>query len=367
VADMAGGVTGFSGKNTFGIKADFLARFFAEGLILVRDVIRQPAFASQEAEKIRPELLAQLKQQEDSLTSLAFQEFNSQLFGGHPYGLNSIGSENAIKSFTAAALEDIYFKHARPENLVLAISGDVKAEETKDLVVSLFGDWPRTEGPAAQDIEEEILPPARLSKEKIKEIHRDKEQVHLVIGFLGTTLKDPDRFGLEVLDTVLSGQSGRLFTELRDKQSLAYSLSSFSFFGLDTGAFGIYIGTSPEKKEQAINSVWNELKTIREERVAKEELDRAKNILISQYELALQTHSAQALELGLNETYGLGQDFGNRYIEAIREIDAAKVIEIARKYIVPDAYVMVAVGAELADKAGEPVDTSMGSSAVPEQ
>jgi zinc protease len=136
---------------------------------------------------------------------------------------------------------------------------------------------------------------------------------------------------------------------------------------LDTGAFGIYIGTSPEKKEQAINSVWNELKTIREERVEKEELDRAKNILISQYELALQTHSAQALELGLNETYGLGQDFGNRYIEAIREIDAAKVIEIARKYIVPDAYVMVAVGADLTDKAGESVGPGTGSSVEPQQ
>jgi zinc protease len=351
VADMAGGLTGFSGKNTFGIKADFLARFFNDGLVLVRDVLREPAFDPQEAEKIRPELLAQIKQQEDSLTSLAFQEFNSQLFGGHPYGLNSIGSEAAIKSFTAAALEDIYFQHAKPENMVLAISGDVKAEETKGLVVRLFGDWQSSKGQGEQEIEEEILPPARLTKEKIFTLSRDKEQVHLVIGFLGTTLKDPDRFGLEVLDTVLSGQSGRLFTELRDKQSLAYSLSSFSFFGLDTGAFGIYIGTSPEKKEQAIKSVWHELTTIREEKVSEEELERAKNILVSQYELALQTHSAQALELGLNETYGLGQDFGNRYIKAIREIDAAQVLAVARKYILPDAYVMVEVGAGLGEQA----------------
>jgi zinc protease len=363
VAGMAGKLTGFSGKNTFGVKADFLARFFPDGLALVRDVIREPAFAPQEAEKIRPELLAQLKQQEDSLTSLAFQEFYSQLFGGHPYGLNNIGSENAIKSFTAAALKDIYFQHARPENLVLAISGDVKAEETKDLVTRLFGDWQRTKSSPEQKIEEDILPPAVLTKEKILEISRDKEQVHLVIGFLGTTLKDSDRFGLEVLDTILSGQSGRLFTELRDKQSLAYSLSSFSFFGLDTGAFGIYIGTSPDKKEQAINSVWHELKIIREEKVGEEELRRAQNILISEYEMALQTHSAQALELGLNETYGLGQDFGSRYIQAIREIDAAKVREVARKYIHPNAYVMVAVGAGLADKATEPGADSMEPSA----
>ena len=362
VADIAGTLNGFSGKNTFGLKADFLARFFPDGLALVRDVIQEPSFDPLEAEKIRPELLAQLKQQEDSLTSLAFQEFNNLLFGGHPYGLNNIGSEQAIKSFTADALRQIYLQHAQPENLVLAISGDVKAEETKDMVVSLFGDWQATKSRAEQEIEEDILPPARLTEEKTREIIRDKEQVHLVIGFLGTTLNHPDRFGLEVLDTILSGQSGRLFSELRDKQSLAYSLSSFSLFGLDTGAFGIYIGTGPEKKEQAITSVWHELDTIRETKVEEDELNRAKNILISQYELAMQTHSAQALELGLNETYGLGHDFGNRYIEAIKEIGAAKVLEVARKYILPDAYVMVAVGAGGGEKVVAPEESSIQTS-----
>ena len=356
VADMAGSLTGFSGKNTFGLKADFLARFFPEGLTLVRDVIREPAFDKSEADKIRPELLAQLKQQEDSLTSLAFQEFNTILFEGHPYGLNSIGSEYAIKSFTAGALRDVYTQHARPDRLVLAISGDVKAEEARELVVRLFGDWQDRQGRVLQEIEEEILTPSMLTSVKNLEIVRDKEQVHLVIGFLGTTLKDSDRFALEILDTILSGQSGRLFSELRDKESLAYSLSSFSFFGLDTGTFGIYIGTSPEKKEQAIESVWQQLKMVREEKVSEEELKRAQNLLISQYELGMQTHSSQALELALNETYDLGQDFGNRYIQAIKEVDTARVLQTARKYILPGAYVMVAVGAGHAEKPEEAVD-----------
>jgi zinc protease len=345
VADMAGRITGFSGKNTFGIKADFLSRFFPDGLAIVRDIIREPAFDAAEVEKIRPELLAQLKQQEDSLTSFAFQEFNRIIFGGHPYGLNSIGSADAIKSFTSAALQEIYQKHAQPDHLVLAIAGAVKAEETRDLVVRLFGDWQAKKPLTEQEIEEEILPPSLLTEEKTFEVNRNKEQVHLVIGFQGTTLKDKDRFSLEILDTILSGQSGRLFAELRDKQSLAYSLSSFSFFGLDTGSFGIYIGTSPEKKNQAIESVWHELMTMREEEVGGEELERAKNILISQYELAIQTHSAQALELGLNETYGLGQNFGNKYIQSIEAIDAATVLEAAKKYILPEAHIFIAVGA----------------------
>ena len=99
------------------------------------------------------------------------------------------------------------------------------------------------------------------------------------------------------------GQSGRLFNELRDKQSLAYSLSAFSLFGLETGSFGIYIGTSPDKRDGVIKGLWKELYMIQEEKVTEEELTKAKNVLISQYEMGLQTHGAQAMEMGLNETY----------------------------------------------------------------
>ena len=349
---MAGGISGFNGKNTFGVKADFLARFFRDGMVLVRDVLRTPAFDPDEAEKIRPELLAQLKQQEDSLTSQAFREFNRLLFDGHPYGLNSIGSADAIQSFTAASLKEIYKQHARPDQLVLSIAGDVKAEEVRELAVELFGDWQAKKLAGGQEIEEEILPPSIPASIKKLEISRDKEQVHLVIGFMGATLKSPDRFRLELLDTILSGQSGRLFLELRDRQSLAYSLSSFSLFGLDTGSFGIYIGTSPDKMEQAIKGIWQEMENVRQEKVSDEELNRAKNILISQHELAMQTHSAQALEMGLNETYEMGQDFGSRYIETIKSVTVEEILAAAQKYILPDQYVMVAVGSGLSPDPG---------------
>ncbi len=346
VANMAGGLSGFNGKNTYGIKADFLSRFFEEGLLLVKDVIRTPAFDPAEAEKIRAQLLSQLKQQEDSLTGLAFKEFNKVLFDGHPYSLNTIGSEDAIKSFTVDSLNKKYESHASPDKLVLAVSGAVEARKVHELVEQYFGDWSERGDTLQSDIQEEILPPYRpLAPRKI-EISRDKEQVHLVIGFLGTTIDSADRYSLEVLEMVLSGQSGRLFTELRDRQSLAYSLSSFSLLGLDTGAFGIYIGTSPDKKEQAIKGIWEELNRVRESSVSETELTRAKNILIAQYELGLQTHSSQALEMALNETYNLGQDFGNRYIEKIEEVDVNSVLAVARKYILPDNFVMVSVGAQ---------------------
>jgi zinc protease len=286
-----------------------------------------------------------LKQQEDSLTSLAFIELNRLLFAGHPYGLNTAGSEEVLSSMNTNDLQSIYTEHAKPDRLVLSISGAVDAEEVRDLVARLFGSWKRDQSAGEVGFAEEILPPDLPKEPILFSITREKEQVHLVFGFLGAALDDPDRFALEVLETVLSGQSGRLFLELRDKQSLAYSLSSFSLLGVDTGAFGIYMGTSPDKKEQAISQIWQQLKKVREEKIDDEELTRAKNILLSQYELSLQTHAAQAMEMALNETYGLGQDFGYRYTKAIENIDTDMVLRVAQKYILPDQYVMVAVGA----------------------
>ncbi len=346
IADMAGSISGFNGKNTFGLKADFLSRFFKPSLHLLRDIILTPSFDAKETEKIRPELLAQLKQQEDSLPALTFREFNKLLFQGHPYGLNTAGREEAITSFTPDILRRIYSEHARPDKMVLSIAGDVKAEHVLKLVEESFGNWKAPEdSDDYEDFEESFLPPLAPAEPEIFSIEKDKEQVHIIIGFLGTTLTSEDRYGLEVLETILSGQSGRLFTELRDKMSLAYSLSAFSLFGIDTGSFGMYIGTSPEKKDRALEALWKELSRVQEEMVSEEELSRARNLLIGHYELGLQTHGSQAMEMGLNETYGLGQNFGNSYIDEIEKIDGQEVLRTAKKFILPDNYVMVTVGA----------------------
>ncbi len=133
VADMAGNLSGFNGKNTFGLKADFLSRYFAPALTLVRDVIVTPGFDPEEAEKIRPELLAQLKHQEDSMPSLAFREFNRMLFQGHPYGLNTIGAEGSLARLKVDELKGIYREHAVPDKMVLTVAGAVKAEEVKEI------------------------------------------------------------------------------------------------------------------------------------------------------------------------------------------------------------------------------------------
>ncbi len=341
--DMAGDIDGFNGRNTFGLKADFLSRYSKEAMTLVRDILLSPAFAPEEVKKLKPELLSQLKEQDDSLPSVAFREFNRILFQGHPYSLNVLGRREAIEAFTADELRNSYLAQARPDKLVLTVVGAVKAEKMRELVSSLFSGWKNEDKGDA--VEESFLVPPVPAKPVEFTLERDKAQIHLVLGFKGTTIKGKDRFALEILDTVLSGQSGRLFTTLRDQESLAYSLSAFSSPGIDTGAFGVYIGTSPEKRDAALSALWRELYRVRNEPISLDELEKARNLLIGHYELSLQTHSAQAMEMGLNETYGLGQDFGSRYIAALAKITPAEVQAAARKYIQPEHYCLVSVGA----------------------
>jgi len=343
VHELAGEITGFNGKNTFGLKASFLSRYFEDGMKLFADVLMKPAFDPAEADKIKPERLASLKQQEDNLAALAFKEFNRVLFQSHPYALNTLGSEEAIKTLTPELLKKLYKEHATPDQLVLAVSGDVKANEVFDVVQKLFGRW--TSDQQESDFEEFLAPEPPDAPEMFAVV-RDREQVHIVIGFIGTNLKSKDRYALEVLETVLNGQSGRLFMQLRDKQSLAYSLSSFSLLGIDTGSLGVYIGTSPDKKEEAIDSTWKELNKIRNTPITAAELEKAKNIIVGHYELSLQTNGSQAMDMALSEEYGLGLDFGHKYIHEVIQVTPEDVLRVAQKYILPEHYVMVTVGAE---------------------
>ena len=344
VADLAGEIEGFNGRNTFGVKGDFLARFFDQGLILLRDVLLTPAFDPEEAEKIRAELLAELRRQEDSLPSVGFREFNRALFRGHPYALNTLGSVTSLQNLTLETLREIYQQHARPDKLVLAVVGDVDAAGVKLQVEQLFGGWAATAVPDQSAVVESLLPPEPPTRPETINLSREREQIHIILGFLGTTLDGPDRYPLEILDQVLSGQSGRLFTELRDRRSLAYSLSSFSLLGTDTGAFGIYIGTGPENREEAIKEIWGQLFRVRGEPISAAEMERARNVLVGNYRLGLQSNGARAMEMALNETYGLGLDFSARYPEYLEAVTPEQVQEAARRYLQPERYILITVG-----------------------
>ncbi|MEJ5375196.1 MAG: pitrilysin family protein [bacterium] len=339
VEAMAGSLEGFSGRNTFGVQADFLSRFFPQAMELLSDVIMNPTFPEQELERERPRLIASVRREKDQPTAQVMRIFAQTLFRVHPYGLRQHGTEESLGALKRDDLKAFASRWLVPNNGVISIAGDVSLHEARKWVQRFMGGWRSAE----------FVPPPvpqEPALEQVRQVRQEAplQQVHVVLGFPGTTLQSPERFALEVLDNVLSGQGGRLFKELRDRQGLAYSVTSFSQVGLDPGYFGTYIATAPQNLERALEGLRKELQEVTRQEISPEELQRAKNNIVGTYEISQQTNAARAMSMALDERYGLGHDFGEKYPRLIQEVTAQQVLEAARNYLNLDRCVTVILG-----------------------
>src|SRR5262245_28286568 len=154
VESMAGDVSGFAGRSSFGVAAEVLRRDLGQGLELLADILREPAFEPDELEKKRADLLAALKHEDDDLFRVAFTLCTQHLFPNHPYGLRVLGTPKSVKALSRDDLLHWYRRYALPNNLVLAVAGDVEGDTIRQAVGRLFGSW--------QSAALELPPPGRL-------------------------------------------------------------------------------------------------------------------------------------------------------------------------------------------------------------
>ncbi|MGQ9776146.1 MAG: M16 family metallopeptidase [Thermodesulfobacteriota bacterium] len=335
VEKMAGNLSGFSGYNSFGLTFTFLSHHFEEAFSLFAEILKDPSFDIEELEKRKRLLLASIRQQEDYPDRIVFKLFRKTLYENHPYGMDPLGTEETVQKMTPKDLKEYYQRIMVPENLVLTFVGDVNINKVLTSVKKEFSYLPKKEFTLPQISIQS--PPEEIKK---KEIFRKKEQAHFVLGFPGLTFKDKDRYALEVLGAALSGQGGRLFYELRDKESLAYALAFLAHPNLDPGYIAVYMGTHPDKLDRAIEGVIRELKKVKEEGLTDDEIERAKRYLIGNFEINLQTNSSQANLISLDELYGIGFNHYERYVQEIQKVKKEEVDHVAKEYFRLEAYVI---------------------------
>jgi zinc protease len=323
VENMGAELSGYSGRNSFGLQGKFLQRDFEKGFRLFADSILDPTFPSEELEKKRIETLGALKQQKDQLTQATFLLFLEAHYGDHPYGRNPLGTENSVRGMTPSDLKEYYERWADPRNMVIAISGDIGVEEALAAVRKAFAEMPPRPGYEALGA---IPVPPHEAVRKAEEL-RDKQQAHFVIGYPGARFTDPDRYALDVLGSALAGMGGRLFVNLRDKKSLAYSVTSFSSEQVDPGFFAFYMGTSADKLDGAIADTLVEISDVKKGGVTQEEFDRAKRWMIGTYEIGLQSNSSYADKMVYNELYGTGYE---ETFAAPEKIAAVRISDVNR-------------------------------------
>jgi zinc protease len=339
IDDLAGSLGGAGGRNSMSLRGEFLSRHFDRGFELFSEVLNEPAFPQAEVDREKTRLLQDILTREDKPSGLAFDLFARTLFHSHPYRLSLMGEQASMERMTPEALRAYHAKHMDPSQLTLCVVGDVKVDEVLSRAQEAFG---RSRGKA-------VAPPP-VPREPALQAPRTNKRVlaraqsHLVYGFPGMRVTDPERRALEILSTVLSGQGGRLFVELRDKRSMAYSVSSFSVEGVDPGYFAVYMGTSPEKLDAALDGIREELRKIRDELITPAELARAQRHMVGTHEIGLQRNSSRAALLALDICYGVGTENFLRYSEQVQKVTAEDVRAVARKVIDFDRSALAVVG-----------------------
>lgn len=338
---MAAGVSPLVGRNSIGLSVDMLAGFEDEAKDIFAEVLTKPLWFESVMEREKSLQLEQIRTRKDHPAQICMQQFNQSIFAPHPYGRDMLGTEDSLRAIRPNHLHDFWKKHLNRHNFTMVVTGNFKAQKWEQLAEDLLSQFPK--GSEFQDLNKLSV----LEKPKTIFEKSEKEQSHIVYGFRGLSLNDPDRHILSVIQSVLAGQGGRLFLELRDKNSLAYSVSPIRMEAIETGYFGGYIACSPEKVKKAIEMFDAEFEKICSQEVPAAELSRAQKYLVGQHDIGLQRKSALCNLLSFDHFYG--NDFNESLNIASKyfEVTSADIKRVAQKLFQKPSVVSI-VGKQLA-------------------
>lgn len=328
-AERLGGRIDAAGNQDWSeISATALSRNWKATLELVADVALHPVIPEGLVQGVKDFLLRQLRNRAEHPYTAAFDTLMQSLFDQHSYAWNALGRRESLERLAGAALLAHYRRHYVPGGMVLAVSGRVEAPAVLAEAERLFGAMPAGTPPAPST----ARPPAPVASRIVREV--PGAQAQILRGTLAPPLTHPDYPAVKVLSTVLGGgMTGRFFSELRDRQALAYSTSALYPSLADTGYFLAQMGTAPENLARAEASLKQELERIRAEPPSAEELRVAKAYLLGNFAMDQRTNARQAWYLAAFELAGVGWEFLDRYPAAVEGVTAADVRRVAQTYL----------------------------------
>ncbi|MBZ2184098.1 MAG: insulinase family protein [Bryobacter sp.] len=310
---------------------------------LFKEVVTEPAFAQDRFDLAVTQTRSGISRRNDDAADIRAREFQNILFGRNTPFADRLeyATLNNIKREDLIAFHDRYFF---PSNAMLSIYGDVDTATVKAKLESLFGSWnvQRPPVPAFPQITRQKSAGVFIADKP------DVEQTSFTIGQIGGKLNDKDYAALTVLSNILGGAgtfSSRLMQKIRSDMSLVYGISSsWSADYLHDGTFTISGSTAAATTGKAIVETLKEVKRMREELVGPTELEAAKqrveNTFVFQFASPAQTLS----RLARYQYYGYPSDFNTRYKDAVSKVTAQDILRVAKEYIKPEDFTIVAVG-----------------------
>jgi zinc protease len=312
-----------------------------KGFEIMTDILLNPIFSEKEIQRKKTLIKGYLKQQEEEPGFIASKAFRKAVYGPHPYGRVIEGYPETIDGIKREDIVTFHRMFYRPNNAILAVTGDIKETELMSLLQKYLNNWRPFDIPAKK------LPEPHL-KEKPQTITIQKEltQANIILGHLGVRRSNPDYYALSVMNYILGGGgfASRLMTRIRDDLGLAYDVHSFFSSDLEPGIFKAGVQTKNESAKTVIDLIIKEMRKIQNEPVSEEELRDAKSYLTGSFPRRLDTMGKVARFLALTEFYGLGIDYDRKYMNYINSVTIRDVQRVAGKYLHPESPVLVVVG-----------------------
>jgi zinc protease len=325
---MGGGISASGDIDYAEIRGTALARHWKELLALIADVTLRPSLPSSEIDNERRVVASMLRNRLDQPFPLVYDTMMSHLYRSHPYSTPALGRAMVLDRLDRTVLLEHYRRYYRAERMVVSVSGQVRTADVVAEVARVFADAPRDAGPPDPPLG---APAASLERVLLS---RAAAQAQVMMGFLAPPIGHPDYAAVKVLQTSLGGgMSGRLFSELRDKQGLAYSTGAVYPGRVEPGFFLAFIGTAPANATKAEEGMREQIERVRSQPISGAELERARAYLLGQFVLDRRTNARLAWYGAFYETAGVGHDFADRYVRAIDAVTADDVLRVAKAYL----------------------------------
>jgi zinc protease len=343
IEGSAANLDGFSGRNTIGLASSGLSRDWKKLSGLFSEVLLNPSFPKEELDLSRKVVEDSIRSIEDHSSALCSKLFHETLFENHPYGKYASGTLESVASIDSDRLKAFHRKWLRPERLVLSVVGNVKRPDLDLWLEDLEKHLASLRGGASKGLESIGDEPA-LNGPRWVDRALGREQVHIITGGLGLRFADPERYAMRLATNVLGGQSGRLFIELREKRSMAYSVAPISMEGIERGYIGTYIGCSPSKKDEAIAGIKKVMEDLANKGPSESEMRRAKEYYLGRRAMDLQGDGSLAGYYALETVYDLPVRTEAEILKSIEAVTAKQVKDFVRKYFVENNAVTAVVG-----------------------
>jgi predicted Zn-dependent peptidase len=300
IADAIEGVGGFINASTDKELTAYWTRVPAEhlqlGLDVLSDIVSNSKLSPEDVERERMVILEELKMYQDQPQDYALNLLEEIIWPEHPLGRDIAGTEQSVARLTRDDILEYADAHYRLPNLVIGMAGAI--DEREMLAAASSGLKLSSEPDGVLSPE----PPAPLNGSHVLLRRKRTEQAHICLGVRALSYTHPDRYALDLLNTVLGeGMSSRLFLNIRERLGLAYDVHSFTQKHRDTGHLGVYIGVDPKKAVEAIRAVIAEMHALSENELTAEELQRAKEFTKGRVRLDLEATNGVAFWLTYQE------------------------------------------------------------------